>query len=346
MMRTRAFPDGLAVLALVVSSALLQLSCEQLPSAPARASATAVRGVALTEWSRDAYSSGSARSAITRISSLASTHLMILSTAYQDTRASSALEVDSSLTPSEASLRDAAAAAASEGLLLAIKPHVDVRDGTGRSLIDPDDPSRWFESYRQYLLRLADLAESVGAVQFVIGTELAATLKHEDQWSRTISMVRSRFSGAITYAASWDEAALVPFWDEVDLVGIDAYFPITIRRDAGRFEILSGWQLWLDRLERLHRRAGKPVLLTEIGYRSIDGAGMAPYDFRPEGRVDAAEQADLYWGAIQAFGDLDWVVGMYWWNVRPAGPIGADNTEYSPLGKPAEAELMMSWSEP
>jgi len=345
-MRTRAFHGGLGVVALVASGALIQLSCEQLPSGPARASATGLRGVALTEWSRNGYSSGSARSAITRIRSLRSTHLMILSTAYQDTRSSSAVEVDSGLTPSEASLRDAAAEAASEGLMLAVKPHVDVRDGTGRSLIDPDNPSQWFESYRQYLLPLAELAESVGAVQFVVGTELAATLEHEDEWSRTISMVRSRFSGAITYAASWDEAALVPFWDEVDLVGIDAYFPITVRRDAGRFEILSGWQLWLDRLEHLHSQTGKPVLLTEIGYRSVDGAGMAPYDFRNVGNVDAAEQSDLYWGAIQAFGETEWVVGMYWWNVRPDGPIGPDNTEYSPLGKSAEAELLSSWSQP
>lgn len=346
-MMTRASRGWLGIPALIVAlSALFHLSCEQLPSGPARASTSALRGFALTEWSHDGYSSGSAGAAITRIRSLGSTHLMLLSTAYQDSRGSSTVGADSSLTPTLSSLRDAAAAAASEGLLLAVKPHVDIRDGTGRSLIDPEDPTRWFESYREFLLPLAELAESVGAVQFVIGTELAGTLEHEAEWSRTISMVRTRFTGAITYAASWDEAALVPFWDEVDLVGIDAYFPITVRRDAGRFEILSGWQLWLDRLEHLHRQTGKPVLLTEIGYRSVDGAGTAPYDFQSVGPVDAPEQADLYWGATEAFGALDWVAGMFWWNVRPDGPVGADNVEYSPLGKPAEQELRMSWGRP
>lgn len=333
------------VLVLAALTALGQQSCEQLPSGPGSASEVALRGITLAEWSHDGYSAPDADAAIARIRSLGSTHVMLLVTAYQDTRASNEVETDPELTPSATSLRDAAAAAASEGLLLAVKPHVDVRDGSGRSSIEPADPARWFESYRAYLLPLAELAESVGAAQFVVGTELAGTLEHEQEWERTIGMVRSRFSGSITYAASWDESPLVPFWGQVDLLGIDAYFPITVRPDAGRFEVLAGWQLWLDRLEQLHRKSGKPILITEIGYRSLDGAGMAPYDYRAAGAPDAAEQADLYWGAIEAFGALEWVAGIYWWNVRPSGPIGPDNTEYSPLGKPAEEELRQSWND-
>ena len=345
-MMTRGFPVRLDLLAVVASSVVLQLSCEQLPSGPGHASETALRGITLAEWSPDGYSAAEADGAIARIRSLGSTHVMLLTTAYQDTRSSSTVEVDSSLTPSLSSLWHAASAAAAQGLLLAVKPHVDVRDGTGRSSIDPDDPSRWFDSYRDYLLPLVQFAESAGAVQFVVGTELGHTLHYEAEWESTIAMVRSHFSGAIVYAASWDECAVVPFWDKVDLVGIDAYFPITRRRDAGRLEIMAGWQMWLDRMERLHRKTGKPILITELGYRSVDGAGMSPFDFQSTGDPDPGEQADLYWGAIEAMGHAQWIEGMYWWNVQPAGPVDSHNTEYSPLGKPAEEELRRSWSSP
>ena len=71
---------------------------------------------------------------------------------------------------------------------------------------------------------------------------------------------------------------------------------------------------------------------------------MSPYDFRSAGGPDPGEQADLYWGAIEAMGHVQWIEGMYWWNVQPTGPVDLHNTEYSPLGKPAEDELRLSWS--
>jgi hypothetical protein len=268
---------------------------------------------------------------------------LLLTTGYQESLSSSIIEIDSALTPSMPSLRAAALRASSVGLAVALKPHVDVRNGARRGSIDPDDPERWFDSYRNVILPLADFAESVGAMHFVVGTELGGILRHEEQWTRTISLVRSRFSGTIIYAASWDEASVVPFWNDVDIVGIDAYFPVAHRTQAGRFELLAGWQVWLNRLEQLHRKTGKPIVCTEIGYRSLDGAGMAPYDFKIAGSADINEQADLYWAALEALGSADWIAGLYWWNVRPGGPLDRLNTDYTPLGKPAEEELRLSW---
>lgn len=344
-MRTAATTaHTLAMMAAALYATLAGLSCEELPSGSAHASASSARGFALAAWSRDTYASPESEAAIERLSQLGTTHLMLVTTAYQDTRHSSTVAVDSALTPSTASLAAAAAYATSRGLAVAVKPHIDVRDGSWRGSIDPANAAQWFDSYRAYLLPLADFAESAGAVTFVVGTELGCTVRYDSEWRETIAMVRSHFSGTVTYAASWDESAIVPFWAEVDCAGIDAYFPITSRAQAGRLEILAGWQLWLDRLEQLHKKTGKPILIAEIGYRSIDGAGMAPYEFRSSGNADPGEQADLYWGALEAFGAVDWVEAMYWWNVQPGGPLDEGNTEYSPLGKPAEEELRMSWS--
>lgn len=319
-------------------------SCENLPTAPAQASPSAIRGFTLSAWSRDAYASAESDLAVARLQSIGASHLMLLVTAYQETPRASVVELDSMLTPSRASLDSAVHEARSRNLGVAIKVHVDVRDGSWRAAIDPVDATMWFDSYRAFILPLAEFAEAAGAVQFAFGTELAGTLDHESEWRQTIALVRDRFSGTITYASSWDEANLVPFWDAVDQIGIDAYFPITQRADAGRLEILAGWQIWLDRMEQLHKKSGRPILITEIGYRSVDGAGMTPYEFRAEGALDVGEQADLYWGATEALGSASWIAGLYWWNVRPGGPMDDRNTEYSPLGKPAEEELRRSWS--
>ena len=95
-------------------------------------------------------------------------------------------------------------------------------------------------------------------------------MQYEAQWRALIIEVRSVYSGEIIYAASWDEAAKVPFWDAVDLVGLNFYAPVTFRAESHRFEILRGWQPWLDRMRLVHKKAGRDIILSEIGYRSID----------------------------------------------------------------------------
>ena len=134
---------------------------------------------------------------------------------------------------------------------------------------------------------------------------MGGTIEYETHWRRLIDRCRQHFDGPLTYAASWDEADRVEFWDAIDVVGVDAYFPITERADADRSDMLAGWQPWLQHLEALHQSSGRQVLLTEIGYRSIDGAGMHPYRFGDTGPYDPTEQADLYWAALEATGDVD-----------------------------------------
>jgi hypothetical protein len=122
---------------------------------------------------------------------------------------------------------------------------------------------------------------------------------------------------------------------------VDAYFPVANRPDAGRLELLAGSQL--DRLHLLHRQTGLGILLSEIGYRSSDGAGMAPYRFASGARLDLGEQADLYWAALQATGDQSWIRGLYWWNWPADGSGGPQNTDYTARGKPAARELASTW---
>ena len=325
--------------------ALLTLltACEKLPTGPAQASRAGIRSVILADWTPNGYQSAAAGTAIADIAGRGANTLTLIVTAYQRDATTSAVIVDPLRTPSEAALRSVIDVALARGLRVALKPHVDLDDRTWRGRITPQDPAAWFASYRAFVLPLAAMAESVGTVQFVIGTELAGTLIEEARWRQLIQEVRAVYRGPLAYAASWDEAGRVPFWKALDLTGVDFYFPVASRTQPGRLELLAGWQPWLERLQELQHKTGRPILLTEIGYRSVDGAGMRPYSFDSEAALDLGEQADLYWAALEATHDKPWIAGLSWWNVRADGSGGTMNTDYTPLGKPAAAELMSAW---
>lgn len=329
-------------LAPALLAALAVAACTTLPSSPAR-HRLPVRGAILADWTPGGYAAPATLQVLDAIAASGASGVTILVTAYQGDARAGILRAADPRTPTPAAVRAAAEAALARGLTVSIKPHVDLDEGSARNRIDPSDPTAWFASYRAFLLPWARLADSLGAVRFVAGTELGGTLEHEAEWRATFAALRGVFHGRLVYAAAWDEAEQVPFWDALDLVGVDAYYPVAAREDAGRSELLAGWSPWLARLERLHERTGRRILLTEIGYRSIAGAGVEPYALDTAGAIDLAGQADLYWAALQATGDLPWMEGLEWWNFRADGAGGPADGDFTPYGKPALLELQAAW---
>jgi hypothetical protein len=304
----------------------------------------ATRGITLADWSRNGYGDAEGLNSVVDVSRTGANSIAFVVTAYQGDSGSLEVRIDPQRTPSAQSVANAIVRAKSLSFPMAVtlKPHIDLDDGTWRGEISPADPSAWFDSYRVFLFEWVELAAAMNVEQFVIGTELAGTLEHESHWRELIRDVRRVYDGEITYAASWDEANLVPFWKELDIVGVNFYAPVSGRPETGRFDILVAWQPWIDRLRLLHKKADRDILITEIGYRSIDGAGMHPYDFNRQAAVDYDEQADLYWGTLEALGDRPWVRGVLWWNWL-AKSSGNESADYTPKGKPAEKELVDAW---
>jgi len=338
----------LLILVPALTAALALPGCNQAPTGPAGgARPWSVRGITFADWSARGYTRPAALASMDQLADTGATDIVLVVTAYQPDTSSNLLNQNDPRTPLRSTVRSALIRARfTHGLDTALKPHVDVDSGAWRGLINPAEPELWFSEYRAFVLPWAELAEEVGAVRFVVGTELAGMLDHPEEWRRLIADVRKVFHGQLTYAASWDEAGLVPFWDDLDLVGVDFYAPVTVRNNAGRFDMLRGWQDWLGRLRSLHERTGLPVLFTEIGYRSVDGAGMHPYRFGDQAPIDFEEQADLYWAALQVVHDNEWLAGLYFWNWTTHAHAGADDTDFTPRGKPAEDVLRESWGDP
>lgn len=345
MAAARSVSSGGARTLLIAGMLACLAGCSDLPNQPADAARMTIRGITLADWTATGYTTPQALAQVDRIAADGANMLPIVVTVYQDALSANDPAADAGLTPTDSSVAQLIFAAKTRSVPLGVslKLHVDLYDGQWRGHISPSNPTQWFASYGAIVRQWAILAEASGAEQLVIGTELAGTLEHEQEWRALIADARLLFSGEILYAASWDEAREVPFWDALDLAGVNFYAPVAIRKNAHRFEILREWQPWLERFQLLHKLADRDIIVSEIGYRSVDGAGMHPYEFGTSPPVDLEEQADLYWAALQAMGDKPWIRGVYWWNWLANGSPGAELLDYSPKDKPAETELIDAW---
>ena len=253
----------------------------------------------------------------------------------------------------DAGIRRIAEIAASAGVRILLKPHIDLVeeiDGQWRGTIafnSEADWLRWEEDYRSFILHYAALAADSGIELLSVGAELHKVVRQRPGfWRQLVGDVRQRYGGSLTYGANWDrEFEEVEFWDLLDFIGIHAYFPLTVKMDASIEELELGWQPHVLALEDLTETYGKPVLFTEVGYRSITGAGVDPWDWRVRRSADGgAEQADAYEAMFRTFWHRLWFAGLFVWEWDPAG--NAVNTRfdtgYSPQNKRA-AEIMSKW---
>jgi hypothetical protein len=311
------------------------------------------KGIAYTGYWHDAYVGGGARTSLRRLRASGATWVEILVTGYVRTIHSTRIVRRSDATPTDASLRATIALAHQLGLKVLLKPHVDPwgTDDRWRGEIGPGfaaaEWAAWFASYRVFIVHYAALAAESGVEQFCVGCELDGTVHRKADWRAVIAAVRGVFPRTITYADDQieEDPDAVQWWDAVDLIGMDAYPVLSGRLLPTIATLERGWRRWTQRLEALSRRWDKPVILTEIGCRSVRGAARVPWDWQRRGPVDLEVQKRWYAAAFKGLGRRPWLIGMYWWQWEPDPSTGGPrDTGYSPHRKPAEAVLRAWYS--
>jgi hypothetical protein len=316
----------------------------------------AYHGITHVSWWHDEYLYADATASRAQLASTGADWAGVLVTWYMDRRDSVAIAPDTVKTPTDAAVRRAIDELRGRGLKVMLKPHVDVKDGTWRGTIRPAETDAWFVSYREFVTHYAALAQAAGVELYCVGTELATLTnrRYQAAWVEVIGSVRARYGGPLTYAANGvtpgDEYTSVSFWDRLDLAGLDVYPPLTGRRDPSRAELQQAWYRNRDghdlvaAFRNWQRAHGKPVVFTEIGYRSADGTNMAPWDWQASAPVDPGEQADCYAAALEVWSrETDWMRGLFWWSWAVPVPAFGD-TDFTPRGKPAEA-VLRSWND-
>jgi hypothetical protein len=282
----------------------------------------------------------------------------VLATQYQQTYTSNTIAPSSTQTPTDAAVVAAITNLRNAKVKVALKPQVDSEDGYWRGQFEPTDPAAWFSSYQTYIVHYATIAQAQNADLFVIGCEFA-TLSgsaYQSNWETIITAVRAVYTGPITYAANatsaGDEFTRVSFWDKLDLIGVDGYFPLTNHADPTLTQLKNAWTTAADNkngfapVTALHNLQlaypSLPLIFTEIGYTSTAGTNEAPYNYTPTGAYDPTEQGNCFAAFFQVFSqESSWVKGVFWWGWS-VSPPGTDDKGYSPQNKPA-ADVLAQW---
>ncbi|HEX2016144.1 MAG TPA: hypothetical protein VGN69_05565 [Solirubrobacteraceae bacterium] len=295
----------------------------------------------VTAYSAQAYGSATSDAALGALRATGTDHVAIVVFWYMTDRHSTQIAPDPHQTPTDASLVHAMVTARSLGLEVALKPQVDVRDGTFRGDIQPSSAPRWFAAYTSMVNHYAALASRTGARTLIVGDELTSMARDQVYFRAVIASARARFHGRLTYAANWVQGAeQIAFWDALDAIGIDAYMPLTPGQiNPSVATLTAAWKPWIDRVVRLRQRWGRPVLFTELGYASRSTAAQAPAN-EGSGSVDDLAQARAYAAALRVWRGVPGFAGIYWWDWSADGHNAAvGDGSYRPAGKLAEAVL-------
>ncbi|MCF2874594.1 MULTISPECIES: glycoside hydrolase family 113 [unclassified Tenacibaculum] len=230
-----------------------------------------------------------------------------------------------------------------KGISLMIKPQIWVWRGEFTGYIKMNSEENWKAleaSYLEFILTYAKTAQRLKADVFCIGTELEKfVINRPEFWNKLIKEVRKVYKGKLTYAANWDEFKRVPFWEDIDYIGIDAYFPLSEKKSPTLEEFEKGWEPHKKEILRVREKVNKPVLFTEYGYRSINYAGKKPWEaHRVEGEINLENQKNATQALYNQFWKEDWFAGGFIWKWfhkhKEVG--GKNNNRFTPQNKPTE----------
>jgi len=278
-------------------------------------------------------------------------YVSLVVTWYMDTPTSTSIYSDTQKTHTDEEIVETIHEIHNRGMGVLLKPHVDVQDGTWRGELAPSDPGAWFASYEAFITHYADIAETNNVELFSIGTEFTSLSgsSYASNWNSVIDAVEARYDGLLTYAANWGSAPdaeymNIPFWNRLDLAGIDAYFPLSNEPDPTLNQLIAGWsdyqgECWVCDIESWQATVDKPVIFTEIGYGSRDYAAQEPW-LADVGTPNCDLQARAYQTAVEVFKAKPWFQGMFWWAWTPFSDAGGCcDRGFTPQNKPAAVSL-------
>jgi len=258
-------------------------------------------------------------------------------------------------TPTDQSLISGIQYIHSKGLQVNLKIHLESNDGQWRANINPGDRNAWFKSFGDKVRHYATIAKNNGVEEMTIGAELInmtasdANSTNTQNWNSLIGSIRQIYSGKLTYSANWggpgwtDEKNRIGFWGSLDYIGISAYYPLP----TGNKTVQAYKDEWAkinnNDIKNLYNRWNKPIIFTEIGYRSMDWAQWEPFNYWGGGSYDPDNQVVLYEALFSYWDGQSFMQGVHMWDwLTDPNAGGNGNTDFTSQNKPAEG-TMRTW---
>jgi len=228
------------------------------------------------------------------------------------------------------------------GQKVMFKPHVWVVGDGWPGDFDLETEEEWLEwetTYRDFILTFAAIADSVDADMFCIGTEYRkAAVKRAPFWRKLIKEVREVYGGKVTYAANWDNYENIVFWDDLDYIGIDAYFPLSNKQTPSYEEMVASWNAISRKLKPFSEKYDKPVLFTEYGFKSADFSVSDKVLHDSDLKVNQESQYNAYRAFFASIWNEPFMAGGFLWKwsfFQDQSNSGWTNPKFTPQGKPA-----------
>jgi len=235
------------------------------------------------------------------------------------------------------------------GLRVLLVPHLWVESGTWRGELDPGDDAawaRWEHAYAGFVRAWADVARQGRVEMFAVGVELRTwvTTSRAPSFVDILRDVRRRYPGLVTYAANWDDVADTVILGELDVIGVNAFFPLARKNGATLPQLAEGARSQAARLAELARAWAKPILFTEFGYTTRRDCAVEPWLWPEQVKgvtIDQRGQAEAYYALLSALFEQPWFAGFFVWRVFTDADDVTQEPEwgFSPRGKLAEFVL-------
>ncbi len=255
-------------------------------------------------------------------------------------------------TPDVEATRELITRSKSIGLKVFLKPHIVLSkhrssgdkiksQSTWRGDIEPINQKDWLlleKNYRSFILSMASLAEELGVDLFCIGTELKSFIAERHYfWIDLIQDIKEVYSGPITYSANWDNFQAVTFWDDMDFIGLNAYFPVSSSKFPSERKVIRTWQGIISPIKRISNKKGKQVIVTEFGYRNVYFSGQEPWTHVGDGDEASAyeNQSELLNAFFKSIWKEEFVLGGFLWNWNYKRLLDG-NTDFTIQNKPAQ----------
>ncbi|MCB9638624.1 MAG: hypothetical protein H6728_02255 [Myxococcales bacterium] len=209
------------------------------------------------------------------------------------------------------------------GIKMLLKPHIGYWGSrfSWRGAITFSTEAEWqrfFRDYQVWTVEQARIAQRYQADMFSVGVEYRLTLHREKEWRRLIAAVRKVYKGKLTYSANWDTYDKVPFWDALDLIGIQAYFPISSAKNPTDAQIRAGWKPILQKLEAFSKKHRKAIVFTELGYNYASHTLARPWDHDEGGESAGEIKLRAIRVALELLEGRPWLKGVFLWKWFPS----------------------------
>jgi hypothetical protein len=240
----------------------------------------------------------------------------------------------------------AVAMAHEAGFKVLLVPHLWVEAGGWRGLIDPGSDAGWARyaaAYRAFVVEWARLAQATGVEMLSVGVEQRTwvTSARAALYADVLAAVRAAYRGPLTYSANWDDVEDTLVVGALDVVGVNAFYPLAEREGAPFDELARGGRRVAERVRRLCERWRRPVLFTEIGYTTRPDPAVRPWEW-PDAmanvRADERAQAEAYAALVGPLLDERCFLGFFVWRLYADPDDVSQEAEwgFSPRGKLAE----------